>query len=74
MKEASGEVSMTLIVIVAAAVILGIVYALRDPINNMIQKMWGRFGSEAGVNEGFNKGRTGVGTIVIPGYTIELNR
>ena len=43
MKEASGEVSMTLIVIVAAAAILAIFMALRDPINDFITSKWGDF-------------------------------
>lgn len=43
MKEASGELSMTLIVIVAAGVILAIFLAFREPITNAISNMWGNF-------------------------------
>ena len=47
MKEASGEVSMTLIVIVAAAAILAVFMLFRQPIFDMINKMWGNFGNQA---------------------------
>lgn len=50
MKEASGEVSMTLIVIVAAAVILGIIYALSPTIQNSVENMWGKFTNSDKVN------------------------
>ena len=43
MKEASGEVSMTLIVIVAAAAILAIFLALREPISKFITEKWTDF-------------------------------
>lgn len=46
MKEASGELSMSLIVIVIAAAILGIFYLLREPITNTIKSMWGKFDNE----------------------------
>ena len=49
MKEASGELSMTLIVIIAAGVILAIFLAFKDPITNAIGDKWGNF---------FNKGRS----------------
>ncbi|MBR3660815.1 MAG: hypothetical protein IKN63_02815 [Bacilli bacterium] len=45
MKEASGELSMTLIVIVAAGVILAIFLAFKEPITNTINNMWGNFTS-----------------------------
>ena len=47
MKEASGEVSMTLIVIVAAAAILGIFFAIKPWIQNFIEQKWQNFGSQA---------------------------
>ena len=47
MKEASGEVSMTLIVIVAAAAILAVFLLFRKPIFDMINGMWGNFAQEA---------------------------
>ena len=68
MKEASGEVSMTLIVIVAAAVILGIVYALSPTIRNSISNMWGDFTGKT--SEGLNKGQSGM--LDIPKYIINL--
>jgi len=40
MKEASGELSFTLIVIIAAGVVLAIFMAFREPITNMISKTW----------------------------------
>ena len=40
MKEASGELSMTLIVIVAAGVILALFMAFREPILNAIECIW----------------------------------
>ncbi len=40
MKEASGELSMTLIVIVAAGVILAIFMAFKDPITKAIGDKW----------------------------------
>ena len=43
MKEASGELSMTLIVIIAAGVILAIFMAFRKPIGDAINNMWGDF-------------------------------
>lgn len=43
MKEASGELSMTLIVIIAAGVILAIFLAFKDPIANAIGNKWGGF-------------------------------
>lgn len=43
MKEASGELSMTLIVIIAAGVILAIFLAFREPITNAISNKWGEF-------------------------------
>jgi len=41
MKEASGELSMTLIVIVAAGAVLAIFMLFRQPIVDYISKMWG---------------------------------
>lgn len=46
MKEASGELSMTLIVIVAAGVILSLFLAFKDPIMNAIQSKWGEWTGE----------------------------
>ena len=43
MKEASGELSMTLIVIIAAGVILAIFLAFREPITKAISSKWGEF-------------------------------
>ena len=49
MKEASGELSMTLIVIIAAGVILAIFLAFRPTIQKKIGEKWGDF---------FDKGST----------------
>ncbi len=46
MKEASGELSMTLIVIVAAGAVLAIFLAFRGPIFNTINNMWGKFSGQ----------------------------
>ncbi len=46
MKEASGELSMTLIVIVAAGAVLAIFLAFRKPIFDQISNMWGNFGNQ----------------------------
>ena len=43
MKEASGELSMTLIVIVAAGVILSLFMAFREPIMDAIKSKWGEW-------------------------------
>ena len=43
MKEASGELSMTLIVIVAAGAILAIFMLFRQPIVDAINSKWGEF-------------------------------
>ncbi len=43
MKEASGEVSMTLIVIVAAAAILAIFFGFKDKISEFITTKWTDF-------------------------------
>ncbi len=40
MKEASGELNMTLITIIAVAAVLAIFYALRGPIGNAINNTW----------------------------------
>lgn len=67
MKEASGELSMTLIVIVAAGAILLIFYAFRQPIFDMINRMWNGFESKS-------KDNWTPSGVIIPGYTIELNK
>ena len=43
MKEASGELSMTLIVIVAAGAILALFLAFRQPLNDALTNMWTKF-------------------------------
>lgn len=40
MKEASGELNMTLITIIAIGVILVIFYAFKDQIANAIDNIW----------------------------------
>lgn len=41
MKEATGELSMTVVTIIAVIVIAAIVAALREPIINYINNQWG---------------------------------
>ena len=41
MKEATGELSMTVVTIIAVIVIAAIVAALRTPIINYINRQWG---------------------------------
>lgn len=48
MKEASGELSMTLIVIIAAGAVLAIFLAFRGPIGDFIAQ---RFGTVMGTKE-----------------------
>ena len=65
MKEASGELSMTLIVIIAAGVILAIFLAFKDPITDAIGKKWGNFFSKGNEAEtGINAGIGGSGSTV----------
>ena len=40
MKETSGELSMTLVTIIAIGVILGIFYAFKDKIGEAINNRW----------------------------------
>ncbi len=47
MKEATGEVSMTVIVIVAIAVIGGILAAMWGPIKKTISNAWGSTGASS---------------------------
>ena len=49
MKEASGELSMTLVVIVCAAAIIAIFMLFKDPIKNLIMDKWNDFGNQADV-------------------------
>lgn len=46
MKEATGEVSMTVIVIIAVAVIGGIMAVMWGPIKSKVQKAWGGSGND----------------------------
>lgn len=47
MKEATGEVSMTVIVIVAVAVIGGILAVMWPKLRGTIENSWGNTGKEA---------------------------
>ena len=49
MKEASGELSMTLITIIAVGVIVGIFAAFWPQIQEAINERWGQFEDEAGM-------------------------
>lgn len=59
MKEASGELSMTLIVIVAAGAVLAIFLAFRKPIFDQINKMWNKFDKQQDTAITDNKWKTG---------------
>ena len=54
MKEATGEVSMTVIVIVAVAVIGGILALMWPKISSTIQNSWGNTGREQCESSGGN--------------------
>jgi len=69
MKEASGELSMTLIVIVAAGAVLAIFLAFREPIYKMINSMWQGF-----QKQGNNAQNWKPAYIQIPGHTITFNK
>ena len=49
MKEASGELNMTLVTIIAIAAIAGLFFALKDPIMNAINDKW-----DSGINQAGN--------------------
>ena len=49
MKEASGELSMTLVTIIAVGVIVGIFALFWPQIQEAIDDRWGRFEEEAGM-------------------------
>lgn len=54
MKEASGELSMTLIVIVAAGVILALFMAFREPITKAIGDKWSSWtGNDVHAKDGY---------------------
>ena len=42
MKEASGELNMTLVTIIAIAAIAGLIYVFLPTIKNAINNAWGR--------------------------------
>ncbi len=48
MKEASGELSMTLVTIIAVGVIVGIFALFWPRIQNAINNRWNKFEKEAG--------------------------
>ena len=48
MKEASGELSMTLVTIAAIAVIAGLFLLLKDPIMEAINRKWGSVDKNVG--------------------------
>ena len=48
MKEASGELSMTLITIIAVGVIVGIFAMFWPQIRNTINNIWGNFETDVG--------------------------
>lgn len=46
MKEATGELSMTVITIIAIVAIGGIILLLREPIKDFIANQWGEMGGQ----------------------------
>ena len=66
MKEASGELSMTLVVIIAAGVIVAIFAAFWPQIQATINRLWGNFENTANGGMIMTKSNE----IVIPGYDI----
>lgn len=52
MKEATGELNMTVITIVAIAVIAGIMALMWPSITRTIQSSWGSTGRNACINQG----------------------
>ncbi len=69
MKEATGEVSMTVIVIVAVAVIGGILAVMWPGIRDTIQGSWGNAGKQNCVNAGGSWKANGEGS---SGYHCEM--
>ncbi len=62
MKEATGELSMTVVVIIAVIAVLGILTALRGPMGEYIQNKWNQMtGMEENEapTEGWNNGAVG---------------
>ena len=72
MKEASGELSMTLIVIIAAGVIIGIFAIFWPQISEKLTSMWGNFETDAGDPKTQKSNSGGTVNYIIPGYTITL--
>ena len=70
MKEASGELSMTLIVIVAAGAILAIFLAFRQPIYDFIKEKWTNLGGQVDDQENW---RPKGGYIITEGYSYVIN-
>ena len=52
MKEATGELNMTVITIIAIAVIAGIMALMWPSITNTIKSSWGSTGRNACINQG----------------------
>ena len=52
MKEATGELNMTLVTIIAISVIAGILALMWEPIKTSIQNSWGGTGANACENSG----------------------
>ncbi|MBQ8891461.1 MAG: hypothetical protein IJ068_01185 [Bacilli bacterium] len=69
MKEASGELSMTLIVIIAAGVIVMIFAAFWPQIQDFINQKWTQFDGQAGTPMIVTHG-----SIEIPGYSVVLGK
>ena len=57
MKEATGEVSMTVVTLVAIAVIGAILALFWQPITNSISNLWGQGGSNANTTVTLKSGK-----------------
>ena len=56
MKEATGEVSMTVVTLVAIGVIGAILATMWGPISNSISSLWGNGASTCGAGEYYDQG------------------
>ncbi len=69
MKEASGELSMTLVTIIAVGIIVGIFALFWPQISATINKIWGNFENKAGNPNGTGSGQV---DMIIKDYIIDF--
>ena len=68
MKEASGELSMTLIVLIGAGLVIGLLTFMWPTIQDFVRNQWGRV-VDTDTDSMIDKSPIGSG-IIIPGYSI----